>query len=121
MKPTAKYITILAFLFLCGKAFSQADTTKTVNKDLLVEKWWSPDKAKNKNKNLFSQFFSTDGGYLVSKGPKGKWVIEGSDLKISQGVSKYAYKIIKLTEKEFVFESMNTVMYFVKDDKFKKK
>jgi hypothetical protein len=122
MKKTPNYLLIIALLFLGStKMFSQSDTTSVVNKTLLTEKWWSPDKQKNKNKNIFSQFFAEDGTYTVSKGPKGKWAQDGNNLKISQGMSKYTYRVIKLTETEFVFETMNTTVYFVKDVTMKKK
>lgn len=121
MKNTCRYIGIITLLFLfSNKAQAQADAAG-IDKTFLTEKWWSGDKTKNKNKNLLSQFFAEDGTYLVSKGAKGKWVIEGSELKISQGVMKYTYKVIKLTEKEFEFETMDQHMYFLKDDKIKKK
>jgi hypothetical protein len=122
MKIINKYIPVIALLFLFNNAIhAQADSTKNINKSLLTDKWWSPDKNKNKNKNMFSQYFAADGTYTVSKGPKGKWSWDGDDLKITQGMSKYTYKVTKISENEFDFETMNTAVYFVKDNTIKKK
>ncbi len=89
MKKTCQYIAIITLLFLFSNKIHAQSDSAGVNKSLLTEKWWSGDKKKNKNKNLLSQLFATDGTYLVSKGPKGKWVIVGNELKISQGMMKY--------------------------------
>ncbi len=121
MKKAYQYIGIITLLFLFASEAYAQDVATGIDKGLLTEKWWSGDKTKNKNKNLLSQFFAEDGTYLVSKGAKGKWVIEEGDLKISQGMTKYTYKVIKLTETEFEFETMNQHMYFKKDDTIKKK
>lgn len=88
----------------------------SINKNLLTNKWWTPNHKMNRVR-LLPQYFDQNGllKMKLNSIPWGwKWKENENTIRVT-GVTSFEYKVLKLAQDEFIFEYDGNVYHmFVK-------